>query len=457
MWANVEVCEMYCKCILCFLDEANHFKWRLNAQKKDAHNHQHIRNYKDILLNELRGLGPISNCSFHKNVHKNLIVFWENVQKDISFKTLISDFLQYIEVAYKKWNDGSVVEATQMFEVMISLFETKKHKLLETQIPYVLFRDRIERDKKIKERKDLWHISFKDRYKVPNYRFSISGRPMLYLGSSICDIIYEMKQENNCRYGMKKNKLSVFVLKKSKKTNGQTLKIFDLTNPFTRNNSILNNLMHSGVTIDYNDRTFGNWSELIPLYVKILILMSCCSFPTRQESAYFHEEYIIPQLLTEVLSKRGFDAVKYSSTRLDPSCLKSDSDIWAKNSLRENYVFFTHFDESNEYDVGLRNCFENSSPSPFVTFSLKVFFPFFEKKTSVYATEWLKKMAKKIVARQNSGFYGVQNIDDAMNYTLVPFETCRTNVVYNGENYWDTIYGKCEFNLLKLADKEGLF
>lgn len=449
-----------CNCILCFLDESNHFEWRKESQKDGIHNHQHLSNYKHILLEKINKIGPIIECPIHQGVHEKFILFWDNAQKDIPFKTLISDFLQYIEIAYQKWNDGYVVEATQMFEKMISLFEKKKYTMLDRQIPYILFRNRIQFQKKKFTKESLWHIPFNKRFLVPNYRFSISGRPMLYLGSSVCDILYEMRQENENLRNLKNNMLSVFVLKHSKKKNGEELKIFDLTNPFTRSNSNLNMLTKSGVVIDYYDTTFGKWSELISLYVKLLVLMSCCSFSTCREEVSFHEEYIIPQLLTEVLCKRGYDAIKYSSTRLNPSFCKNDSSIWAINSLRENYVFFTHFTEFEKYDLGLKYCFENSRPHPYVTNSLinvvlkKLSFK--KKANKEKVDDWLTRRAKFIICQGQCRMNSRLNDTDIMNYTLVPYQTLRRNATFKGKNYWDTDYGKIEFDLLKIAAKEGL-
>lgn len=433
-----------CNCILCFLDEINHFKWRAEAQKEGQSNLQHVRNYHKILLEKIDSIAPISDCPYHNQVHGEMAQFWNEKYKEIPLKVLVSDFLNEIELIYEKWNNGYVVEATQLMESIITFLRKEN---ISASIPHILFRNRIERpDEKIIDKNELWHIPFYKRSLVKNYRYSISGRPMLYLGSSVYDVVQETRPSDELKKPMsseqkERNKLSLFVLNKSKLGNGQKLKIFDLTNPFTRLNLAMNVLANSNVNI--NGRLFNDDLEMIGYKVRTFMLMSCCSFPTTNSDSCFYEEYVISQLLTEVLYKRGFSAIKYSSVRINPGLLKNPKyDIWHNNCLRENYIFFTKYSEFHEHDSELKKIFRNTIPQSYASLLCK---------TGCNDEQWLDNLQTKMVKM------GMINDGNVTDDNIIAYNFNRRNVFVDGKHYWDTEYGKCEMNMLKQAEEEGLF
>ena len=171
--------------------------------------------------------------------------------------------------------------------------------------------------------------------------------------------------------------------------------------------------------------------------------MSCCSFKTMREGATFHEEYILPQLLTEVLQKKGYDGIRYSSTRMNPKLFNKDKDyFWHENYFRENYVLFTKYSDRQRHDLTLKNKFANSSP---MSLSLAIEDDAFDR---------LKELKKEIISftKTNGLIQGLpQNI--ALQ-TLISYEVRMDKLEYEKNLYHKTLYGKFEINSIIDAYKD---
>lgn len=436
--------ELYCRkiffrkrensmkdCILCALDEVNHFEWRAGAQRYGSHNHQHLSNYRDMILAKFSGLQNVSSCPVHKSLDPVSIKFWEDSAKFINYANEAKDFFDKIEHIYYCWNAGDVVQATTELGALVDeIVKQGADEANSKDLPLFLFRERTDGET---SKDGLWHIPFEDRYKVKNYRFSISGRPMLYLGSSIVDIVYEMRQEET--KDKSKHMVSTFLRKKD-------LKIYDLTNEMPTFVHTVWGLAEAGGRIDFDDPRYGLISKF-PIYLKKLLLMSCCSFKTMREGATFHEEYILPQLLTEVLQKKGYDGIRYSSTRMNPKLFNKDKDyFWHENYFRENYVLFTKYSDRQRHDLTLKNKFANSSP---MSLSLAIEDDAFDR---------LKELKKEIISftKTNGLIQGLpQNI--ALQ-TLISYEVRMDKLEYEKNLYHKTLYGKFEINSIIDAYKD---
>lgn len=153
---------------------------------------------------------------------------------------------------------------------------------------------------------EMFHIPFNKRDKIGNQRYSISGVPCLYLGSSsyVCweelgRVDFDMC--NFCGY-----------------TNIKPIEVFDLSIP----------------------STISSLSDI----KRLCIILACCLSAKRD--AMFKEEYILPQLIFQALILRHHYnhkdfCVKYISTHL----LNGDADCFDYNYSVENvsryynYVF----------------------------------------------------------------------------------------------------------------------
>ena len=419
-------------CILCALDEVNHFEWRNAAQEHGTHNHQHLSNYRKIVLEKFSQLQPVSSCPVHKNLDPVSITFWESSKKHVNYGEIAKVFFDKIEQIYNLWNQGDVTKATIELN---SLFDEMKSsgsdKVEYSNLPLFMFRERTDGET---SRDGLWHIPFEDRYKVKNYRFSISGRPMLYLGSSVVDIVYEMRQEN-CADNTK-HMVSTFIRKKD-------LDIFDLTNEMPLYVHAIWGIVQGGGNIEFDDPRY-NLINKFPILIKKLLLMSCCSFKTMHEGATFHEEYIIPQLLTEVLQKKGYDGIRYSSTRMNPNLFNKASDFfWHENYFRENYVLFTKYTDLSKHDSKLKEVFDNSTPVSLSSTSID--------ENVINRFNILKKEINDFI--NSNGFISglPQNI---LQPSLISYSLRIEGLKYNEEFYYKTKYGTFELNSIIDAYKE---
>ena len=165
------------------------------------------------------------------------------------------------------------------------------------------FRLRSSRTYNLYEKKEMFHIPFEKRGTVGNQRFSISGYPCLYLGSSIYCCWEETNRPNVDMF-------NVVSLK-----HVRPLSFIDLTIP----------------TID--PQLFDEES------VYQLVLPLACSLRVINNDDTFKSEYIIPQNVLSCIIKRNpgdivsFDGVMYtSSTYGRKQCLFSEK------SRMTNYV-----------------------------------------------------------------------------------------------------------------------
>ena len=128
-----------------------------------------------------------------------------------------------------------------------------------------------------------YHRNFKDAAYIPNYRFSMNGFPCLYLGSSR-DVCEKESEGNN----------ETRILNTYQISNGQTITFLSIAPPIT----------------DRHKEELYNFFLLYPLY---LASLTQYKEPSKK---YFHEEYIIPQLLLLYVRKNQtkIDGIRYLST-----------------------------------------------------------------------------------------------------------------------------------------------
>ncbi|MGL5130519.1 MAG: hypothetical protein ACRC7D_20860 [Aeromonas popoffii] len=187
----------------------------------------------------------------------------------------------------------------------------------------------------IKKRKDMFHIPFESRHLVSNQRFSIAGVPCLYLGSSLYVCWEEMGTPNF-------NKLYLSRVKCK-----SDIKILDLSYSLE---TMKKNVM------DYCYGEIEDDDEKLAKLIFLPIRMAC-SYNRAHASASFHEEYIIPSLILQWISKSGQDisGIAYLSTRLNQI---------VKNYKGINFVFppDTASVKETGYCDKLSDVFEISKP-----------------------------------------------------------------------------------------------
>lgn len=137
---------------------------------------------------------------------------------------------------------------------------------------------------------DLFHISLKNRRKCKNYRFSISGTPVLYLADSIELCENEVFNDGE----ISKYYVSQFV----------SMDHFKL------------------VTIDFPELAIWNLNQARPestalrFFAYIPFTISCLFKTAPPHNHVFNPEYIIPQMLiNHVRENKDIDGVRYPSTK----------------------------------------------------------------------------------------------------------------------------------------------
>lgn len=156
---------------------------------------------------------------------------------------------------------------------------------------------------------EMFHIPFDKCQKTSNNRFSISGFPILYLGSSIYGCWLEMGQPD-----IEKANVTLYQIDSE-----ACVKCLPLIMPKNRDK----------LTIDQ---------------IKLLPLILASTMKVQQPNEPFKPEYVIPQLLTECVQKYNVDqkpdyilGIKYLSTKLN-----SEGNYYSGKRysyLYENYAF----------------------------------------------------------------------------------------------------------------------
>lgn len=175
---------------------------------------------------------------------------------------------------------------------------------------------------------DMFHIPYEKRNLIGNQRFSLSGLPCLYLGSSSYICWEELGRKdlnstNYCGYSLKED-----------------INMFDLLLPIEINN---------------------------PHQIKRIVLILACSLAANRDNL-FKPEYILSQSILHTLINRSFYnhslfCLRFYSSHL----LNGDADYYNKNYANDdflsryvNYVFPAASSNSKGYSDDLRKVFNQT-------------------------------------------------------------------------------------------------
>jgi len=160
------------------------------------------------------------------------------------------------------------------------------------------FRIKAAADSK-KQKRELFHISKKDRSKVGAYRYSLAGLPCLYLASNIDLAWFECNMPKEFSF--------------CHMVATEELKLVDLAQrPVDFLTCIRNSLLRAEQANDENRKT--KTYEALIKYIITYPLAAACSVKVKDRSSSFVEEYIFPQLLMRwVQESTDMDGVRYRS------------------------------------------------------------------------------------------------------------------------------------------------
>ncbi len=415
-------------CIICFLEDEMQKKMRNIAQSNNDRFESTLQSYKKDFIFRFNNITKVNECNKHKDLTENVKEWADSLYDAIKQNIDIEAYFEQIILAYLKWITNDSTTAVTIMKACLQKTDYTHQKV--SRLKKQLFRTR--KSNSLLSREELYHIPFNKRYLVGNQRYSLSGVPSLYFGLSIPDLISEMRGNYQ---DLDNYVFSSFLLKKD-----ENLKIFDFTNRFSALFSIIDELASVGGKIIFNDPTLRpNKQDCLNSFY-LFILNSCCSFNRRDKSEgnVFSEEYILPQLVTQIISKEEFDGLAFTSTRIDDKEIYSKQTFY-QNGYKLNYVLFTKYDSNDLYDKQLISKFYISEPK-----SIKDF-----QEITLEDFEIIKK---DFVNLQNTkGLFN--SINDMAEYTGISFDTDFSQVYIKDKDgkeskYIETKMGKFHLYLL---------
>lgn len=260
-----------------------------------------------------------------------IVTIKEDIKIDI---TKLKKICRVIEQAVEEYLNGNNINAIKQIEKLFDkkqygdeLFTVELKKGDKSQFSKLLYRARIGTD--IVDREEMLHIPFNMRKVVATQRYSIPGYPCLYLSGSIYGCWLELNKPNI-------NELYV-----SRYEVNRDIKVLDL--------SLLPQDVFCGKLSNDSDIYIKavNGSEIyiediISKYLYTWPIICASSFIVKEEGRVFKSEYIIPQLLVQVIRNRtiGSDQIEVEGIRYFSTKCNYDSSL-RPNPLYYNYVFIT--------------------------------------------------------------------------------------------------------------------
>ena len=316
-------------CIICFLEDKFQYRLRKSSQLKTDRFEHSLIEYKLLFLDNYIN-SKYKICDKHNTLNNNLI------RDSISELDInkINDFFDDIYHCYLSWINSKPIKAMEAMLKLLDSFEYQKHSIKLPNLIY--FRGR--RDENFISHWDMFHIPYNKRYLISNQRYSLVGQPLLYLCTSPYCVIKELNSTNHVKISSFK-----FI------DNENSYILFDNGNTFTdlidekENNDIIkqtNNLFKDNYTPkDYQNAFYK------------LIFSSCCSFEinNKHENSHFIEEYILPQVLSQILKEDNYSGIIYTSTKaFNDKLVNIDYNLFIK--FYKNYCLFTNYNEEKSYD-----------------------------------------------------------------------------------------------------------
>lgn len=383
-------------CIKKFLQESYQSRLRLFAQGKSEQYEDTLKNYSKIFFAHLdlvkKEGKDCATCSDTLQCQKIRKVINSIKQEEIE------QFFLDIQEVYLNWINSEPVNAIQGLE---NLLKNKNLHHFERELKEtdVFFKARVS--KNILTQWDMFHIPFNKRYLIENQRYSLTGQPMIYIGSSVVDVAEEIEASELDNF-----KVSVVRLPVS------SFKIYDLKiNIDTIYLEMVFDQLFGDDKERYTEATFYK-----------LILSSICSFRKRRDhKGYsFCEEYVIPQILALNLKRFGFDGIAYLSTKKfeKVECAKENQIIH-----KENIAIFTNLSPKHVYD---RTLYER----------MKISTPIDINRIEKVTIEELEEVVKEI------GLSKSQEKISQSELILNSFKRNYADITVNNEKYYDSKIGK---------------
>lgn len=251
------------------------------------------------------------------NKHRNQIIKFDIIQETEDLCNAVLEattqyFKGFPNIAYEKLEQVFIDNSCHLLQLLPQL--TCKNIQLY----------RARKGEGLQERKELFHTPFESRTKCASYRFSTLGYPSLYLASSLETALLEVGAKNPSEYFC-----SCF------KTNSD-MYFVDLALP-------------------NRDLTFWEQYSLLVFYPLIV----ACNLKVKNVNDPFKPEYVIPQLLTQIirLHSNNIIGISYTSTK--------HKQIDYTEFKQRNFVIYVPYAElSKGYSKDLSKFLYSTMPIP---------------------------------------------------------------------------------------------
>lgn len=229
------------------------------------------------------------------------------------------------------------------------------------------------RNNLVTNREDMLHIPLNKRGLVRTQRFSIAGIPCLYLGTTSYVCWLELDKPNDNNFYVSSYKFN---------DEGKKLKILNLV----IFEALINGIFNRGMDKENSIRKTKQLD-----FIKLWPLVCATSFCVKNGQDGFRSEYIVSQLIMQLLKELNIDGVAYISKRI-----KSDYDFTYCINLALPVLSY----DENEIYGNICDKFELTSPSNFSSY-LKL------KNSIVKRKSYLNTIYKK---QSEYGYpnYGIQ-------------------------------------------------
>ena len=313
-------------CIFCFLEKQNQAILREKSQIATDRFEHCLKFYKKVYINGYKKSlsSPICEKYKKKEFEGTFEIDKEKIKQRDLMKNIdlneIGNVFDIFEDAYIAWLNNNFIGARKKIDEFLTANNLFKTVHLKNKL---MFRARISENKL--SHWDMFHIPFNKRFLIKNQRYSLVGRPMLYLGFSPKYVLEEIgydPENRNCF-------ISAFYLKES-----DDLKVCDFRYKFLgKDEQIADKIL---LEEEIND---DDLKKILKKELFISIISSICSFNKHSLSNNgFCEEYVLPQTLSEIINgKEEYDGLLYTST-------KSKENDNADSFLDANAVIFTKYD-----------------------------------------------------------------------------------------------------------------
>lgn len=238
-------------------------------------------------------------------------------------KSLATNIIHAIELSYEGKN-ATAYELIKAFANHYASYQQCIRVLSEighgTEYK-TLYRGRCADD--IGELKEMFHRPFSQRPFIPTERYSVPGLPCLYLAGSVYTCWKEIGKPSHDQFYVSRIEAD------------ETVKVLDLA-------------QHP------RDCEIGEYDPEI--YCVIWPLICACSFKVKEKNRVFHSEYIIPQLLMQVvINTDGLDGIRFLSSH------QPTKTIGYATPLYVNYAFPAPYEENTSFSSLLLKKFKATS------------------------------------------------------------------------------------------------